>query len=427
MTHITETAGVGPRRAVLAGIRLAADSGFDRSMKELKGLAEACGVEVCGSAEQARLKEDPAYAIGRGKVDEIKKAADTLEADIVIFNNTLSPSQLSNLSNALDLEVIDRTMLILNIFAERAKSRESMMQVDYAKLKYMLPRLVGLRSNLSRQGGTGGTMSNRGSGEKKIELDRRVIEKRMTLLRRELDSISKIRDTQTKKRIRSGLPLVSLVGYTNAGKSTLMNLMLSTFSTDDEKRVESEDMLFATLDTSVRRIEIPGMRPFLLSDTVGFISDLPTMLIDAFHSTLNEALNADLLLEVIDASDPDRENHIKVTESTLAELGAGNIPIIQIMNKADIAHDTVPDSDGTIAVSAVTGKGLDRLIRRIRSALDDGHVRVTLLIPWKDSGAESRLRAAATVLSSEYTDNGILITALLDRSRVGEYQRFILP
>ena len=345
----------------------------------------------------------------------------------MIFNNTLSPSQLSNLSNALDLEVIDRTMLILNIFAERAKSRESMMQVDYAKLKYMLPRLVGLRSNLSRQGGTGGTMSNRGSGEKKIELDRRVIEKRMTLLRRELDSISKIRDTQTKKRIRSGLPLVSLVGYTNAGKSTLMNLMLSTFSTDDEKRVESEDMLFATLDTSVRRIEIPGMRPFLLSDTVGFISDLPTMLIDAFHSTLNEALNADLLLEVIDASDPDRENHINVTESTLAELGAGNIPIIQIMNKADITPDTVPDSDGTIAVSAVTGKGLDSLIRRIRSALDDGHVRVALLIPWKDSGAESRLRAAATVLSSEYTDDGILITALLDRSRVGEYQRFILP
>lgn len=245
----------------------------------------------------------------------------------------------------------------------------------------------------------------------------------MTLLRRELDSISKIRDTQTKKRIRSGLPLVSLVGYTNAGKSTLMNLILSTFSTDDEKRVESEDMLFATLDTSVRRIEIPGMRPFLLSDTVGFISDLPTMLIDAFHSTLNEALNADLLLEVIDASDPDRENHIKVTESTLAELGAGNIPIIQIMNKADITPDTVPDSDGTIAVSAVTGKGLDSLIRRIRSALDDGHVRVALLIPWKDSGAESRLRAAATVLSSEYTDNGILITALLDRSRVGEYQR----
>lgn len=434
MAELYETNEAAPRRAVLVGIRYPKDSGFERSMNELEGLAEACDLEVAAIFEQARERADSAYAIGRGKLDEINLAAQQEEADLVIFNNTLSPAQLSNLSSALEVEVLDRTTLILNIFAERARTREAMMQVDFARLKYMLPRLVGLRTNLSRQAGSsGGSLSNKGAGEKKIELDRRAIEKRMDHLRSELKEVDRIRETQTKRRIKSGVPLVSLVGYTNAGKSTLMNLLLDSFGSPDDKKVMSEDMLFATLDTSVRRIEAPNTRPFLLSDTVGFIADLPTQLVQAFRSTLKEALSADLLLEVIDSSDPEYDKQVEVTERTLQELGAGDVPVIRVMNKSDL----VPQESGSLQpisisyrdavyISAKSGEGLEALMQAISEQLDSGRRRVTLLIPYDKASLEARLRSDATVLEVEYLGEGIKMTALIDRARLHEYSEYTL-
>jgi GTP-binding protein HflX len=435
------------KRAVLVGVRLPDTKRFEESMRELEGLAEACGVEVVGTAEQNLRRIDSAFYIGKGKVEEIRAAADTLDANMIIFNNTLSPSQLTNLGNALELEIIDRTNLILNIFADRARSGEAKMQVDYAKLKYMLPRLVGLRSNLSRQGGTAGSMSNRGAGEKKIELDRRYIEKRMSLLRKNLNALKKDRITQRKRRERSGIPLVSLVGYTNAGKSTLMNLMLKTFCSDEEKLVAEEDMLFATLDTSVRRIEPNHMKPFLLSDTVGFIDDLPTMLIDAFRSTLDEALNADLILEVVDCSDPEYKEQMRITEQTLADLGAGSIPIIFVMNKADLVPDLkIPQNahipagaglltetrpptlpivkDDRIWMSARHGTGLTELLQMIDARLNAGSVTCELLIPYAESGLESRLRQAAVIHDCRYEAEGILISATIDAANLPRFEKY---
>ena len=439
------------KRAVLVGVRLPDTKRFEESMRELEGLAEACGVEVAGTVAQNLRRIDSAFYIGKGKAEEIRNAADTLKADMIIFNNTLSPSQLTNLGNALELEIIDRTNLILNIFAERARSGEARMQVDYAKLKYMLPRLVGLRSNLSRQGGTAGSMSNRGAGEKKIELDRRYIEKRMSLLRKKLDVLEKDRVTQRKRREQSGIPLVSLVGYTNAGKSTLLNRMLKAFCSDKEKLVAEEDMLFATLDTSVRRIEPENMRPFLLSDTVGFIDDLPTMLIDAFRSTLDEALHADLILEVVDCSDPEYAEQMKVTEQTLADLGAGSIPVIFVMNKADRApeleiplyaqapEDADPGNEhrargsaqslpivsgDRIWMSAKYGTGLPELLQMIDSRLNAGSVTCDLLIPYAESGLENRLRRIAAVHDCRYEAEGIIISATIDAADYSQFEKY---
>ena len=297
------------------------------------------------------------------------------------------------------------------------------MQVDYAKLKYMLPRLVGLRANLSRQGGASGSMSNRGAGEKKIELDRRRIEKRMALLRRNLDEIAKERETQRKRRARSGMPLISLVGYTNAGKSTLMNQMIRCCGTDDEKQVLEQDMLFATLDTSVRQIAPSGRRPFLLSDTVGFIDDLPTGLVDAFRSTLDEALHADLILMIVDSTDPEYRNHIQVTEETLAELGAGSIPVITVLNKNDGIRPILEKD--RILMSAKDPDHLPALLDLIEAKLNEGSLTCTLLIPYAQSRLENVLRESGVVKSCEYTDDGIRITAAIRRDRIQQFQEYL--
>jgi len=274
--------------------------------------------------------------IGSGKVQEVREMVKALEADMVVFDNGLSPIQLRNLSRELGCAVMDRTTLILEIFSARAKTREAKLQVEVARLQYMLPRLVGLHDALSRQGGASGAMSNKGAGEKKLELDRRKLEQRLTTMRRELENIAEERKTQRKKRAESGIPRVALVGYTNAGKSTIMNAMLAAYVEDKEKKVYEEDMLFATLDTTVRKIVPMDKNAFLLSDTVGFISNLPHNLIKAFRSTLEEVQEADLLVQVIDYSDENYMEHIRVTEDTLKELGAEKIPMIYAFNKADL-------------------------------------------------------------------------------------------
>ena len=316
------------------------EQNFDNSMEELKQLAKACFMEPVGTVTQRMEFVHKALYIGTGKVQEVRDAAQALDAQLILINDTLTPSQIKNLQNELKTPVIDRTTLILNIFEMRARTREARLQVETAKLQYLLPRLVGMHEALTRQGGTSGSMSSRGAGEKKLELDRRHIEHRISELRKELDAISRERETQRKRRGQSRIPLVALVGYTNAGKSTIMNHMVERFVGDEEKKVLERDMLFATLDTTIRRINTGNNQDFLLTDTVGFIHKLPHGLVKAFHSTLEEIKGADLLLQVVDVSDPGYQEQMETTRETLRELGAGDIPMLIVFNKADRLTNT---------------------------------------------------------------------------------------
>lgn len=417
-------------RAVLVGANTGSqsDDDFEVSMQELRGLTKACDIEPLIKATQNLSCEDSATYIGSGKVEEVRNLIQLYDADLAVFNNTLSPSQLTNLSKALNVEVLDRTGLILNIFAMRARTREARLQVDYAKLKYMLPRLVGLRANLSRQGGTGGSLSNKGSGEKQIELDRRKIEKEMTALRKELSEVEKTRALHRSRRTSSGIPLVALVGYTNAGKSTLMNKLIDLYGSDDSQKVFVQDMLFATLDTTVRKLRTNTGRYFLLSDTVGFINDLPTDLVNAFHSTLEEALYADLILEVVDSSDQNHPMHSETTDRTLAKLGAGAVPRITVMNKADkldnIRAPRVIRSK--VYISAKEGIGIKELTDLIEETLNRNLKLCTLRIPYDHSGIENQLRSSSQIVNVFYEGSYIEITAYLDDKEHGRYSEFII-
>ena len=427
-------------RAILVGLDQGGnDLDFERSMDELKELTKAIDIEVACTVTQSLPNPDRSTYIGSGKVEEIRNSLDVFEADIIIFNDTLSPMQIRNLEKALDTEVIDRTGLILQIFAKRAKTKEARQQVEYAQLQYMLPRLAHMRTSLSRQGGGSGRLSNKGSGEKQLELDRRRIEHRMAELRRDLSAIEKERDTQRGRRLRSGLPRISLVGYTNAGKSTIMNNLLRLYGGEgfDEKQVLEKDMLFATLDTSVRKISAPGHRPFLLSDTVGFISELPHALVKAFRSTLEEAKYADLLLQVIDFSDPEYRYHMDVTKETLAEIGAGDIPVIYVFNKSDVVQDEqeqsgqlvmpVPRSmDDRIYISAREDESLNTLIELIEKKLSENENDCELLIPYSEGGILSLLTGKGVVKSSEYLEEGIKIVATLGSDDYNRYNAYII-
>jgi len=410
------------KKAILVGARFAsvqteADaSAFRTGMAELKGLADACGYETADVITQNIDAPDAATCIGSGKVQEIRNFAAEMHCGTVIFNNTLSPSQLANLSDRLDTEVLDRTSLILEIFGQRARSAEARMQVEYAKLQYMLPRLVGLRKNLSRQGGAGGSKSSKGAGEQQIELDRRRIEKRMSQLRHSLKEVEQSRSTQRKKRRGSGLPVVSLVGYTNAGKSTLLNAMIRKYSPDDEKLVLEKDMLFATLDTTIRRISPDDRHDFLLADTVGFISDLPHDLVDAFRSTLEEARLADLILEVVDYSDENHEMQMDVTRKTLSELGIKDVPIIYVMNKSDLCTPRLPlpviqqnPHGDWIFMSASEGTGLDELTKLIGEKLFGKNILCGLLIPYTAGNIAEELHRSTRIRQEEYREDGIFI------------------
>ncbi len=412
-------------KVILVGVDTGEEDDFSRSMEELGSLAEACMMQVVGVVVQKMESVNKALYIGSGKVAEVREFAQTREATLVICEDSLSPSQIRNLKDELGIPVMDRTNLILDIFATRAQSREAKLQVEVARLKYLLPRLVGLHDALSRQGGASGSMSSKGAGEKKLELDRRKIEHRIAELSKELEEVSGERETQRKKRIRSGVPQVSLVGYTNAGKSTIMNSMVDNYVKDEDKRVLEKDMLFATLETAVRRIDNGKRKPFYLADTVGFIHKLPHGLVKAFRSTLEEVKNADLLLHVIDYADENYKKQIEVTEETLRELGAGEIPVIYIYNKADLCMDKLPEIRGNrIYMSAKKKEGLSELVDMITQILYASNKEVAFLIPYDKGQIVSRLCENAEVLVQNYIETGVYLVVNCqkeDRERYKEY------
>lgn len=355
--------------ALLLGVDLHDGEDFAHSMQELYDLAKACQMEPTGQVTQNLKNLHPAFYMGKGKLSEVREYLEEGDMDVLIFDRSLSPVQFRNLQDFFGLPILDRTTLILEIFAVRAKTREAKLQVESARLQYVLPRLVGMHKALSRQGGGSG-LANKGAGEKKLELDRRRIEKRLSELRKELDRIAGERTVQRKKRQASRIPRVALVGYTNAGKSTLMNRMLDKYTRDSSKKVLEKDMLFATLDTTVRRICTGPGEEFLLSDTVGFIHQLPAGLVKAFRSTLEEAKEADLLLHVLDYSDESFRKQREVTEETLKDLGAGDIPVIYVYNKSDrcMEPDDLPVIRGNrIYLSAKEGVGISELVGMIQN------------------------------------------------------------
>lgn len=408
--------------AILVGVNLGIDPGFERSMEELKDLTEACDMEVVCMYTQNLPSPNTALYVGSGKVQELKDGLSMYGANTIIFDNALSPIQVRNLTEELNAVVLDRTSLILQIFETRAKTAEAKMQVELAKLQYMLPRLVGLHNNLSRQGGGSGSLSNKGAGEKKLELDRRKIEKQISFLKKELADMEQNKEIMRKKRNLSVLPKVALVGYTNAGKSTILNQFVSSFVKDESKKVLEKDMLFATLETSVRQISPPGKKGFLLSDTVGFIDKLPHNLVKAFRSTLQEVKDADLLLHVIDFSDPDFSDHIRITKDTLEELSASHIPVLYVYNKSDKVDPNASPKlvDNKLYISAKTEKGMEALLDAIEKQLNRTDKTLTLLIPFTEGRIISDLTQNACILSTEYTADGTLInvqgsSSVLDR------------
>ena len=412
-------------QAILVGVQMADDITY--SMQELSGLAEAAGAIVLGQMVQNLEKPNKATFIGKGKVVELAEMCENMEADTVILNNELSGIQLRNLEEQLNVRVIDRTILILDIFASRAVSGEGKLQVELAQLQYRLPRLIGFGKSLSRLGGGIGT---RGPGEKKLETDRRHIAKRMDDIKAEIVKLRSSRNTQRAKREKSEIPIVALVGYTNAGKSAMMNRLLD-IAGDSEKNVFEENMLFATLDTSQRRIKLDNNNEFILIDTVGFVSKLPHALVNAFKATLEEVTYADLLLHIVDASYENHDFHIEVTDKVLKEIGAGDKEKLIVFNKIDLmpegqaAHMISPTQD-SIAVSAKTGYGIEELIEKIKGKIFGDRVHVKFLIPYDKGDISSYLCEKAEVYSMKYDENGTFLDVCVtnaDYNRLKQYEQ----
>lgn len=409
-------------RVILVGLQLGRDDNFEHEMEELQSLCDACLLEPVFTITQALDAPHQALYIGSGKVEEVKRAAENLDADMVVFDDSLSPSQARNLNLEIGLPILDRTALILQIFESRAQTREAKLQVELARLQYMLPRLSGMGVAMSRQGGGSGSRSNKGAGEKKLELDRRYINHRITECKKELQAVKKNRQTQRKSRSQSAIPQVALVGYTNAGKSTVMNQMLSFYgnpeiSDNTHKKVLQKDMLFATLETTVRKIAPAGKPEFYLSDTVGFIDKLPHHLVDAFRSTLEEVCNADLLLQVVDVSDPYYREHMRVTQETLKDLGAGDIPMLIVFNKADRVPDFAGDipmvTSNHIHMSAGNGVGMEELLQMIMTRLFPPEREIDLLLPYSEGGLLHQLTEQGTIIRQEYQNDGVYVEARL--------------
>lgn len=402
---------------------------YDYSMIELKELAQANQMDVVDRIDQVLERPNAATYFGKGKIEEIKKIVAAEEVTTVITNDELSPSQLSNLNDEIGVRVIDRTALILEIFAKRAQTKEAKIQVQIAQLEYRLPRLhTAADQRLDQQTGGGAGFANRGAGETQIEMDRRVIQKHISHLRRELKEITKSEATKRALRDKSAIPTAALVGYTNAGKSTIMNQMIDRYGISKDKEVFEKDMLFATLDTSVRQLTLPDQKRFILSDTVGFVSKLPTHLIEAFKSTLTEAAKADLLIQVIDYSDPHKDEMIKTTEQTLQQIGIDNIPMIYVFNKADKTELEYPTMEGDdhLVISAKDDQSLDMLVKVVKDHLFDDYQEAKLLIPFTDGHVVSYLNEHANITDTEYQNEGTLLAVEISPSELQRFAKYVV-
>lgn len=379
---------------------------FMNEMKELKSLCEACNIEVVEEVTQNLDEQNIKTYIGKGKIEELKIAINATDADVVICNDELSPSQISNLQKILDVLVFDRTYVILEIFKRRAKTKEAILQVDIASLRYMLPRLSGLRNGFSRQRGAGGMAHGKGKGETQLEIDRRNIASRISILKKELQELTNNRQIQRKKRKDNNFKTVCLVGYTNSGKSTTLNMILQ-YSKDIKKEVLEKDMLFATLETSTRKIKLENNRQFLVTDTVGFVNKLPHDLVEAFKSTLEEIKECDLMIHVVDASNENFEDQIASTNTVLETIGVKDIPIIYAFNKIDKLDEYFyipPAFDNAIRISSKNNINIDVLLNEIQKILFKTFKTTTFIIPYSKGDIINNLKENAEVHDIVYED-----------------------
>lgn len=410
--------------AVLAGLSAnsmdISERSTDISMEELAALVETAGGEAVGMMIQNRPTPDPRSFIGDGKVAELKEFIDANDIDLAVFDNELSPSQMRVLSEELGVKVLDRSGLILDIFAQRAQTREGQLQVELAQYKYLLPRLTGMWTHLVRQTASGGSspIGTRGPGETQLETDRRHIRRKIQKLEEELAAVRKVRSTQRRRREKNDMPIVSLIGYTNAGKSTLLNCL-----TDSD--IPANNRLFDTLDTTTRKLRIDEFTEVLISDTVGFIRKLPHHLIEAFKATLEELSYADVLLHVIDISNPDWEAQAKVVDSLIEQLGAQQTPCIRVYNKCDAYMGILPHGEDIVCLSAKSGEGVQELVEKLSALLDRGNHHVELKIPYANAGVADLLNREASVLKMEYTDEGIEAEVIVPPEVFGKIKQFI--
>ena len=407
-------------RAVLVGLNADSlsreDIATDASLEELEALLETAGGFCTAKLLQNRHTPDARTFIGQGKAEEVRMLIEATESNMAIFDNALSPSQIRVLEELLGVTVLDRSALILDIFAQRAKTAEGRLQVELAQYKYLLPRLSGMGVSLSRQGGGIGT---RGPGETQLETDRRHIRTRISRLEEELEQVRQVRAVQRRQRTKNSVPVVALVGYTNAGKSTLLNRLTGA-------GIPANNRLFDTLDTTSRQLSVNETLDVILSDTVGFIAKLPHHLVEAFRATLEELEYADLLIHVIDAADPEREAHIAVVDKLVAQLAKADTPVIQCYNKADlVSPEDIPVGENRVAVSAKGGQGMDRLLELIARNLARGQHRVTLLLPYPKGGLLDRLHQEAKVQSVDYAPQGIAVEAVVGPVLYGQLRDYI--
>ena len=406
-------------RAVLAGLNSPAlsreQNANEESLEELEALLETAGGTCVGTILQNKATPDPRTFLGEGKVAELKELCQGVKADLVIFDNDLSPSQQRVLTETLGVQVLDRSALILDIFAQRARTAEGRLQVELAQYKYLLPRLTSMWSHLERQEGAIGT---RGPGETQLETDRRLIRQKITRLEGELKEVRRIRSTQRQRREKNEIPVVAIVGYTNAGKSTLLNHLTGA-------GIPANNRLFDTLDTTTRTLELSDTCSVLISDTVGFISKLPHQLVEAFKATLEELEYADLLLHVVDASNPEWQEQAQVVERLITELGAWETPRLDVFNKCDMLEgDILPHGEDTVAISARTGAGVDRLLDKLKERLDKGTLRVKLAIPYDQGGVVDMLYREAKVEKVEYGET-IEVDAICPPKVLGRVRDYV--
>lgn len=399
------------------------DADYEVSMRELGELARTAGADVLGEMTQKRPSVESATFVGRGRLDEIAQFCKNNDVDLIIADAELSPVQVRNMEDATDTRVVDRTTLILDIFAGRAQSKEGKLQVELAQLKYSLPRLTGKGTSLSRLGGGIGT---RGPGETKLESDKRHIRRKINYIKNELADVERRRNMQHIRRKKNGVRVAAIVGYTNAGKSTLMNRLT-------DAGVLQEDKLFATLDPTARKLVLPNGEQIMIVDTVGFISRLPHQLVEAFKSTLEEAVYADVILNVCDASDPECHNHIRVTNEILEDIFGGeciSVPVINVFNKCDINNDVdfgfMYDRDKSVKISAKTGEGIDTLLSVIENSLPQTRKRVKLLLPFEKVYVSSQIRKDGVVHSEQYMEDGLLLDATAEISFLDELKDYIM-